>query len=250
MFFWELVVLFISLTLGSFLNVVAIRLLKKESITFPPSHCPSCQHRLGFLDLFPLISYLLLKGRCRYCHKIISPLYPFGEMLTVVTFLLVFHRIGLSPELLPAILLSTVLILSVLTDIREKVILDIITLPSIVIFLIVRIFVGEETFFTYLFGGLIGFGLLLLLAIVSKGGVGGGDIKLYAAVGVVLGPQLTILSLVFASFIGSIVGIILIVLKIKQKKEPIAFGPSIMVGTIAAYLYGKEIINWYYSILI
>ncbi|WP_066060084.1 prepilin peptidase [Robertmurraya korlensis] len=249
MLFFDLVVIIVSLILGSFFNVVAIRLLKKESITFPPSNCPSCHHRLGLFDLFPLFSYLLLKGRCRYCNKIISLLYPLGELLTVITNVLIFQRIGLTSELLPAFLLSTLLILSVLTDIREKVILDIITLPSIILFIIVRFFVGEESFLTYISGGLIGFGLLLLLAVVSKGGVGGGDIKLYAAIGVVLGPQLTIMSIMFASFIGAIVGIVLISFKFIHKKEPIPFGPSIMVGTIVAYLYGKEILNWYISIL-
>jgi prepilin signal peptidase PulO-like enzyme (type II secretory pathway) len=250
MFLMDYFVIVMSLLLGSFFNVVAIRLLKKESISYPPSHCNFCNHRLGFLDLFPLFSYVLLKGRCRYCKEQISHLYPLGEGMTAIIFFVVYKEIGLTSELIPAILLSTLLILSVLTDIREKLILDVITLPSIVVLVIVRFFIGEEPFLTYLIGGGVGFGLLLLLAVVSKGGMGGGDIKLYAAIGVVLGPALTVMSLVLASFVGAVVGILLISLKIVKRKEPIAFGPSIMIGTLVAYLYGEDIWTWYSSLLL
>jgi prepilin signal peptidase PulO-like enzyme (type II secretory pathway) len=170
--------------------------------------------------------------------------------MTAIIFFLVYKEIGLDSELLPAILLSTLLILSVLTDIREKLILDVITLPSIVLLVIVRFFIGQEPFLNYLIGGAVGFGLLLLLAVISKGGMGGGDIKLYAAIGVVLGPSLTVMSLVLASFVGTIVGIILISLKVVKRKEPIAFGPSIMIGTLVAYLYGNDIWEWYSSLLL
>jgi prepilin signal peptidase PulO-like enzyme (type II secretory pathway) len=250
MYILDFFVIIVSLIFGSFFNVVAIRLLKKESISYPPSHCTYCNHRLGFFDLFPLISYLSLKGHCRYCSKKISPLYPLGEGMTAIIFFLVYKEVGFTSELLPAILLSTLLILSVLTDIREKLILDVITLPSIVVLVFVRFFIGEEQFLTYLLGGFIGFGLLLLLAIVSKGGMGGGDIKLYAAIGVVLGPLPTVMSLVLASFVGAVVGVVLISLKIVKRKEPIAFGPSILIGTLVAYLYGTQIWNWYTSLLL
>lgn len=250
MFILDLLVFLLSLLFGSFFNVVAIRLLKKESISYPPSHCTYCNHRLGFFDLIPLFSFLFLKGRCRYCKEKISPLYPLGEGMTAIIFFVVYKEIGLTTELIPAILLSTLLILSVLTDIREKLILDVITLPSIVVLVIVRFFIGEEPFLTYLLGGAIGFCLLLLLAVVSKGGMGGGDIKLYAAIGVVLGPMPTVMSLVFASFVGAVVGVILISFKIVKRREPIAFGPSILIGTLVAYLYGTQIWNWYTSLLL
>lgn len=246
----DILITSVSLVFGSFFNVVAIRLLKKESISYPPSHCTYCNHRLGFFDLFPLLSYLFLQGRCRYCKVRISPLYPLGEAMTAIIFFFVYKEVGITSEIIPAILLSTLLILSVLTDIREKLILDVITLPSIVVLVIVRFFIGEEPFLTYLLGGVVGFGLLLLLAIVSKGGMGGGDIKLYAAIGVVLGPAMTVMSLVLASFIGVVVGLLLISLKIVKRREPIAFGPSIMIGTLVAYLYGEDIWRWYSSLLI
>lgn len=250
MILMDLLVILFGLLFGSFFNVVAIRLLKKESINYPPSHCTSCQHRLGVLDLFPVFSYLFLRGRCRYCGEKISALYPLGEAMTAVIYFVVYKKIGLTPELLPALVLSTLLILAVLTDIREKLILDVITLPSMVILLIIRFFIGEEPFYIYALGGALGFGLLLLLAFVSRGGMGGGDIKLYAAIGVALGPLTTVMSLVLASFVGAVVGILLIALKIVKRKQPIAFGPSILIGTLVAYLYGQEIWTWYSSLIL
>ncbi|MBM7662314.1 leader peptidase (prepilin peptidase)/N-methyltransferase [Bacillus mesophilus] len=245
----DLLVIIFSLIFGSFFNVVAIRLLKKESISYPPSHCTTCSHRLGALDLVPVFSYIFLRGRCRYCKDKISPSYPLGEGFTAVTIFIVYKEIGITPELIPALILSILLILAVLTDIREKLILDIITIPCLIILLIVRIFIGEEPFLTYLIGGLTGFVVLLLIAVISKGGMGGGDIKLYAVIGVALGPLLTIMSLVIASFFGAVVGIVLLTLKIVKRREPIAFGPFIFVGTLLAYLYGNHIWNWYSSLI-
>ncbi|ARK31606.1 prepilin peptidase [Halalkalibacter krulwichiae] len=242
-YFW-----LIGLLLGSFLNVVAIRLLKKESIAFPPSNCPNCHHRLSVLDLVPVFSYLFLKGKCRYCKAKISPLYPVGELVTASSLFLVYKVVGVQLELLPAIILTTVLVLAVLTDIREKLILDVITLPAIAILLITRLFIGSEPFWFYVVGGAVGFVLLLLIAIVSRGGMGGGDIKLYAAIGLVLGPWMTLLSFMVASFLGAVVGLLLIVTGVVKRKQPIAFGPFIFIGTLIAYLFGYDVWNWYVSL--
>ena len=241
----DLFVIIFGLILGSFFNVVAIRLLKKESIDFPPSHCVNCNHQLYALDLLPVFSYVFLKGKCRYCKSSISPLYPFGELLTVVSIFFVYKNVGLSFELIPALLLTVLLVISVLTDIREQLILDIVTFPMLGLLIISRLFIGTESFWYYLLGGAVGFLLLLFLAIVSKGGMGGGDIKLYAAIGVTLGPLLTVISLILASFVGAIVGIFLLMTGKVKKGQPIAFGPSIFVGTLIAYVYGIDILEWY-----
>ena len=243
----DLFVIIFGLILGSFFNVVAIRLLKKESLVFPPSHCVNCNHQLHTLDLVPVFSYVFLKGKCRYCKSPISPLYPFGELLTAVSIFFVYKNVGLSLELIPALLLTITLVISVLTDIREQLILDIVTLPMLGLLIISRLFIGTEPFWYYLLGGAVGFLLLLFLAIVSKGGMGGGDIKLYAAIGVALGPLLTVMSLVLASFVGAIVGIFLLMTGKVKKGQPIAFGPSIFVGTLIAYVYGIDILQWYVS---
>ncbi|MDQ0339488.1 leader peptidase (prepilin peptidase)/N-methyltransferase [Caldalkalibacillus uzonensis] len=234
-----------ALFLGSFYNVLAIRLLKKQSFVYPPSHCPQCQHRLAPWDLVPLLSYLVLRGKCRYCQSPISPLYPAGELLTGLSLYLAYRHLGLQLELLPAVILISVLVLAVLTDLRKKLILDVITLPALVLLLVLRLVIGEYSFWFYLAGGLTGFGLLLLISIVSRGGMGGGDIKLYALIGVVLGPSLTLLSLVLASFMGALVGGVMILLGRWQRKETIPFAPFIFVGTFVAYFYGETVWVWY-----
>lgn len=246
----DILVLIYGLVLGSFFNVVAIRLLKKESLVFPPSHCTHCNHRLHVLDLIPVFSYLFLNGKCRYCKALISPLYPFGELLTAISIFFVYKTIGISFELIPALLLTVLLVISVLTDIRKQLILDLVTLPMLGLLIICRLFIGTESFWHYLLGGIIGFSLLFIIAIVSKGGMGGGDIKLYAAIGVALGPLLTVMSLVLASFVGAIAGLFLMMTGKLKRKEPMAFGPFIMIGTLISYAYGREIWDWYLSIFL
>jgi prepilin signal peptidase PulO-like enzyme (type II secretory pathway) len=244
----DVFVIIFALLLGSFFNVVAIRLLKGESFVFPPSHCPSCKHSLSIVDLVPVFSYIFLRGKCRYCRSRISPLYPLGELISALSFYSIYKVLGFSLELIPASILVVVLVLAALTDIRKKLILDWITLPSIVILLILRIFIGEESFWFYLIGGAVGFTLLLGIAYLSKGGMGGGDVKLYAAIGLALGPWLTLMSLVFASLLGAIIGSILILIGKVKRKEPIPFAPFIWMGTIISYLMGWEIWNWYMNL--
>jgi len=107
-------IIIFGLTLGSFFNVVAIRLLKNESIAFPPSHCVNCNHQLHVLDLVPVFSYVFLQGKCRYCKSSISPLYPFGELLTAVSIFFIYKNVSLSLELIPALLLTILLVISLL----------------------------------------------------------------------------------------------------------------------------------------
>lgn len=241
----DIFVLILGLIFGSFYNVVAIRLLNNESFVFPPSHCPQCKQRLNVFDLIPLFSYLFLRGKCRYCQTNISPLYPFGEGLTAVSFYLVYKEIHMTWELLVGFIFVSVLILAVLTDLRQKLILDIITLPALICLLILRLFIGQHSFWFYLSGGLIGFFVLLAIAIISKGGMGGGDIKLYAVVGVALGPVLTLQSLFLASLFGTIVGGFLMLTGLVKRKQPIPFGPFIFLGALLSYLYGDHLWAWY-----
>ena len=144
----DLFVIIFGLILGSFFNVVAIRLLKNESLVFPPSHCVNCNHQLHTLDLVPVFSYLFLKGKCRYCKSPISSLYPFGEFLTAVSIFFVYKNVGISLELIPALLLTILLVISVLTDIREQLILDIVTLPMLGLLIFSRLFIGTNLFGT------------------------------------------------------------------------------------------------------
>ncbi|GGK15937.1 type 4 prepilin-like proteins leader peptide-processing enzyme [Caldalkalibacillus thermarum] len=241
----DLVVIVSGLLMGSFYNVVAYRLLKGESVVWPPSRCPQCQTRLSWLELIPFLSYLWLGGRCRHCLAPISWLYPFGELVTALSFYLVYVRFGLSGEFLVGLLLSSMLVLAMLTDLRATLILDKITFPLLVLLLLVRLWYGPEPWWWYVLGGLSLFGLLLVIAVLSRGGMGMGDVKLSGAIGLALGPCLGLFSLVLASFAGTLAGVVLLALGRLKRRQPIPFAPFIWIGTLMAYLYGEDLWQWY-----
>lgn len=250
MFFFDALIIIFGLFLGSFYNVLALRLLKGESPVYPPSHCPRCGHRLGVWDLIPIFSYVFLRGRCRYCQSRVSPIYLVGESLTALSFYVVYKHLGWQWELLVGWVLASLLVLALLTDLQEKLILDRITFPVLALLLLLRFFIGDEPLWWYISGGLLGAFILLLLAVLSKGGMGGGDIKLYLAAGVALGPGLTLLSIVLSAFAGTVIGGILQLAGRVRRKQPIPFAPFIWFGVMAAYLYGTELWHWYLSLLL
>ncbi|MFV9511065.1 prepilin peptidase [Tepidibacillus sp. LV47] len=242
--FWALYIL-LSLFIGSFLNVVALRIPKGKSIVYPPSHCPTCHHRLSVFDLIPILSYFGLRGKCRYCGAKISLIYPFGEFLTLVIFLLIPYFFGISKELYIAYPFAMVMIVVTLSDIRYQIIPDKITYPGILFFLVLRLFIHPLPYLHYLLGALIGGGLLLLIAIISRGGMGGGDIKLFFLIGLVLGWQNTLLALFLSTGIGAIIGGLLLLLRMIKRKQMIPFGPFIFIGTMITYFLGNQIWQWY-----
>lgn len=241
----DVFILLFGLSIGSFYNVLAFRLLEGTSWIVPPSRCPHCRHRLGVWDLIPVLSYLFLRGRCRYCNARISPLYPLGEGLTALSFYLVYHQIGFQWELAVGWALASLLVLSLLTDLRAMLILDRITFSFLVILLLLRLFVGDEPWWWYVAGGLVGSGCLLMAAWLSRGGMGGGDIKLYLAVGIALGPWLTLLSIALAAFAGTVIGIFLRLTGRIRRRQPFPFAPFIWFGALTAYLYGHDLWNAY-----
>lgn len=234
-----------GIVFGSFFNVVGLRVPKKESIVSPPSHCTSCDRKLGVLDLVPVFSYIFLKGKCRGCGSKISVIYPFMEFVTGVLFALSFYRLGFSAELIIAILFMSLLVIITVSDIAYMLIPDKVLLPFAVVLLGVRLFIPLELWWDSLLGALVGFGVLFLIAVVSKGGMGGGDIKLFFVIGLVLGTANTLLTLFLAAIIGSIVGLIVLKRTGQGRKTPIPFGPSIAVAAVIAYFWGADIVGWY-----
>lgn len=247
LFFWALYIL-LSLFIGSFLNVVALRVSNKESIVYPPSHCPVCRHRLTVLDLIPVFSYIRLRGKCRYCGTKISPIYPFGELLTLIIFLLIPYFIGFSKELIIAYPFAVIMVAVTLSDLKYQLIPDRITYPGIIVLFVLRIWIHSEPIWSYFFGSLLGGGFLLLFAVLSRGGIGGGDIKLFFLIGLVLGWQDTIMALFLSIFIGALAGGILLLSGKVKRKQMIPFGPFIFIGTIITYFYGTEIWHWYMNL--
>ena len=237
-----------GIVFGSFFNVVGLRVPKKESIISPPSHCTTCERNLVALDLIPVFSYVFLKGKCRGCGSKISPIYPFMEFMTGVLFALSYYMLGFGLELVVAILFMSLLIIITVSDIAYMLIPDKVLLPFAVVLFGMRLLSPLTPWWDSLLGAVVGFGVLLLIAFVSKGGMGGGDIKLFFVIGLVLGTVHTLLTLFLAALIGSIVGIILLKRTGNGRKTPIPFGPSIALAAVIVYFGGAGIVEWYGSL--
>jgi len=235
---------------GSFLNVCIIRLPKEESIITPGSHCPHCNHPIMFYDNIPLISYLLLGGKCRYCKRSISAQYPLVEGITAISSLLLFLKYGFSLSYLFYFSFVAALIVITVIDLYHQIIPDVISIPGIGVGLLGALIIPHITFFKSLLGILLGGGSLFVVAtlyqwLFKREGMGGGDVKLLAMIGAFLGWDAVILTILLSSLIGSITGIIIMVFKGKGFKYAIPFGPFLSLGAVTALFYRNEIISWY-----
>ncbi|MGG5254890.1 prepilin peptidase [Neobacillus sp. SM06] len=238
-----------GLIFGSFFNVVGLRVPVKQSIVAPRSACPFCGRQLKVYELIPVISFLLQGGKCRGCKARISPLYPIVELLTGVLFAVAPVFVGWSQELIVAWTLISLLMIIFVSDLRYMLIPDKILLIFSGIFLLERIVIPLTPWRDSLFGAATGFLLLLAIALISKGGMGGGDIKLFAVIGFVLGVKLVVLSFFLSALYGAIFGIAALLLKIVKRRQPIPFGPFIVAGTISAYFWGSTLIALYFHFL-
>lgn len=246
----SLLVFIYGLIIGSFLNVCIYRIPMGESIAYPPSHCTNCKNRIKPYDLIPVISYMFLKGKCRYCGEKISLRYPLIELFTGVIFIAVYLRYGLNMEFLKFAILSCFLILIGLIDYDTTDIYDSTIITGLIfgfIFLGVNLYLGLPVK-TYLLGALIGGGFISLI-ILTLGGMGWGDAELCVLCGLFLGSKLTILTLFLSFIIGGFTGALLILLKKKSRKDYIPFGPSISVASMIVVIYGEKILDWYLNSL-
>ncbi|MCM3765450.1 A24 family peptidase [Neobacillus niacini] len=230
---------------GSFFNVVGLRVPLKRSIVAPKSSCPKCGHQLKAYEMIPVISYLLQKGKCRGCQSRISPIYPIMELLTGILFAVAPLFVGWSGELVVALTLISLFMIIIVSDIHYMIIPDKILIWFAGIFLLERIFIPLSPWWDSLLGAVTGFTLLLIIALVSKGGMGFGDVKLYAVLGFVLGFKLVLLSFFLSTLYGAVIGGLAMLFKIVKKRQPIPFGPFIAAGTLSAYFWGSEIIDFY-----
>lgn len=231
---------------GSFYNVVGLRIPNRESIIFPPSHCPVCKTRLTASQLFPVLSFCILKGRCRTCQASISPIYPVMELIAGVSFALVFLFHGFTWKTIAGLLLASLLLIVSVSDIAYRIIPDRVVLPFLGLFLLLRFFYHPDySFANHLIAMALGFGLFLLLAVLSNGGVGGGDIKLYAVVGLFLGTPLLVLTILLSTLFGTSYGLLSLLLKGGGRNTAIPFGPFIALGAMISCLFGEGMIKWY-----
>ncbi len=241
----ELLLGTIGLVIGSFLNVCIYRLPLGMSVVRPPSHCPACKSRLTAWDLVPVVSYIFLQGQCRHCQAKISGRYAMVELLTAVIFLICLRTLGLTDFLPAALIFACFMIVITFIDYDHQLILDSVLIPLAVTGLIVNSWLHSLGLADMLIGSLAGGGLLLVLAIASRGGMGGGDIKFAAALGIWLGWKLTLVALLLAFIMGGFGSMLLMILKLKKRKDMIPFGPFIAIGAFISLLYGNQILVWY-----
>lgn len=239
----------IGLFLGSFFNVVGIRIPNKESL-LGRSHCPNCGKTLGALELFPILGFIVLKGKCKECKQAISIKYPLMELITAILFLVsfVFLQYNVIEYIIIVLFISLMIIITV-SDLYYQTIPDIFLIIFFPIIFVLRIVNPIDLWFDGILGGLIGFGFMYLIALYGKkrfkqDALGGGDIKLYFIIGVILGYQTVILSLFFAALFGLIYSLV-----IRKKDGYLPFVPFIFAGTMLTYFLGSDIIEWYVSIL-
>jgi leader peptidase (prepilin peptidase) / N-methyltransferase len=259
-----------GLCFGSFLNVCISRLPKGESIVLPRSHCPRCQHAIRWYDNIPLISYLVLLGRCRDCRVPISPIYPAVEALTALVLLLTFYAYGLGPEFIKYAVFAMTMIVLIFTDLRERSIPHRVTIFGIALGLLLSFFIPVDDqplawilrhWDIYLegtagsvtgavAGSLVGGGLFYVVGeafyrLRHKEGLGFGDVMLMFVVGAFLGVPRTLITILLASLGGSIISLGLIALTSRGWDYEFPFGTFLGVAAISAGLYGDRFLDWY-----
>jgi len=246
--------LILGLVVGSFLNVVILRLPDPEaSIVHPPSHCPRCKTPIAWYDNVPLLSYLLLRGRCRHCRLAISWQYPAVEAAMGVLSVGLALRFGLTPRLAPAFVFCAALLAVTVIDIRLQIIPDRISLPGIAVGLAFSLLPGEPTWRASALGAALGGGSLYLLALgyylmTRRDGMGGGDIKLLAMIGAFLGYQSLPFVVFFSSLTGAVVGLAAMARQGKGGQTRIPFGPFLAAGAYTYLFFQPQIAaawRWY-----
>lgn len=255
----------LGMVVASFLNVCTDRLPNNESLISPASHCASCQQRLAVKDLIPVFSYLWLRGRCRYCGTSISSRLLWVEVGTGALFGYLYWHYGLTIELAVTAVYCCLFITLMIIDLERGLILNKIVYPAALVAIIISIFLPPSRliypggvvplpvsdFFPQLgiiqsaLGGGIGLVLFLVIVLISRGGMGWGDVKMAALIGLVIGFPSILVVLFLAAILGGLIAGILLLFKVKKRKESIPFAPFLSLATIATLLFGGSILNWY-----
>ncbi len=244
-----------GIAIGSFLNVCIDRLPSVKSLVSPPSQCDACQHRLGILDLIPILSYLILRGRCRYCSARIPLRILIVEVAAGILFFLAFWRYGLTAQFGVTVFWCCVFLVIIFIDWEKQRILNEITYPAAIIALIIlaihthvpgaNLLPPQSTLINGVISGAVLFGLFLLIILLRPGAMGMGDAKLVALIGLVSGFPLVVFSMLIGAVVGGIVAIILLATKKKGLKDAVPYGTILGIGPIFALIFAPDILNWY-----
>jgi len=245
------ILILLGLAVGSFLNVCIHRIPHGQSLVHPGSRCPRCGYTLRWFDNIPVLSYVSLLGRCSSCRATISIRYPIVELVTMGLFVLHGFVFGWTPLLVPRVFFACLLVVLFAIDLEHHLLPNVITLPGIIIGLIASA-VLPPGLVDALIGVLVGGGVLWLIGEAyyrysGHEGMGGGDVKMLAMIGAFLGWKLVLVTLVLSSFVGSIVGVGVIVWKRGGMKHALPYGTFLALGALAASLFGDRIIEWYVS---
>ncbi len=243
------IVVFFGLAIGSFLNVVIHRLPLGESLVSPGSRCPSCGAALRAVDNIPVVSYVVLLGRCRRCRTRISPRYPLVELATAALFVLHYFVFGWTPLLAVRLVFAASMVALFAIDLEHRLLPDKITLPGIGAGLVASLFLPPGIRDAVI-GAFVGGGVLWGIGeayyrYAGEEGMGGGDVKMLAMIGAFLGWQLVLITLVLSSVTGAVIGVIVIALRRGDMKYALPFGTFLSLAAIIASLYGEPMVQWY-----
>lgn len=241
--------------IGSFLNVCIHRIPQDKSIITPSSHCPSCKKPIRFYDNIPLVSFIILRGRCRECQSPISFRYPLVEFLIGLFSVILLLRYGISLNYLIYFAFFSSLTLVSFVDLSHRIIPDVISMPGILIGLVISLFYPQMSFTNALIGVALGGGSLYVVAsvyqiVTKREGMGFGDVKLLAMIGAFIGWKGVLFTILCSSFIGSVVGVVLMLISSEaDSKYAVPFGPFLSLGAIIYVMWGEALITWYLSFL-
>jgi leader peptidase (prepilin peptidase) / N-methyltransferase len=265
----------LGLAVGSFLNVCILRIPREESVVMPPSHCPACGARIKPYDNIPVVSWLVLRGRCRHCKAPISPQYPAVELLTGLLYLGCYLAFGLSVETLKWTVFAALMVVLTVTDLRERILPDVVNFTGLGLGLLLSLFTAPvDGTAAWLSGRVLGLSSPLpvlslldaligaaaasgLLWIVAEGyfrlrgreGMGLGDVKMMAMAGAFLGLQRALLTVLLGSLLGSLIGAAVIALRHKGRDFELPFGTFLGAGAILVVFFGSATLDWYRSFL-
>lgn len=248
--FFQIAAFIFGACIGSFLNVCIYRIPEGKSIVHPPSSCPQCGYAIRFYDNVPILSYLFLGGRCRRCRTPIPLRYPLVEATTGIAALALLMKFGLTWATVIYFLFVALLLVITFIDIDHQIIPDRLSLPGIPLFFGLAFFIPEVSWRASLMGIVVGGGILYLVAVAyqlatGRDGMGGGDIKLLAMIGGLIGWQGILFTIFFSSLAGTLVGLGLALPSGGSLKRRLPFGPFLAAGAIAYIFFGPELIHWY-----
>ena len=241
----SLIIFIYGIVLGSFLNVCIYRIPNNESVLRPPSHCGICNKKLGWKDLIPIFSYIIIKGRCRYCNESISIRYPVVEFLTGILLVCIYIRYGLTFNFFKYVALTLFLIIIAFIDYDTMYVYSCVVYTGIIVgivFMLLEVLRYNSNLINYVLGAFLGFIVMGVIYLLT-GGIGLGDVEIAILCGVFIGWKLEIYFIILSFIIGGFIGCIMLFTRKKEKSDYIPLGPSLAIGAYFALIIGENLIS-------